>query len=139
MKHSYVLDGNEAARLNRALVREERIGFVEPADTERGFAPHEERSRGAAEAQGGVQKTHTRRGVLASKPSAALSKTVAVAVQTWTRCSRIRQCTKKKPRRVKPVGVDGGLDALAVGFGGERWMSLQPGSNRLLPWGPAIE
>ena len=48
-------------------------------------------------------------------------------------------CTKKKPRRVKPVGVDGGLDALAVGFGGERWMSLQPGSNRLLPWGPAIE
>ena len=48
-------------------------------------------------------------------------------------------CTKKKPRRVKPVGVDGGLDALAVGFGGERWMSLQPGRNRLLPLGPAID
>ena len=41
----------------------------------------------------------------------------------------------KKPRQAGLAGVDGGLDALAVGFGGGSWMSLQPGSNRLLPLG----
>jgi len=47
-----------------------------------------------------------------------------------------RMPPKKKPRRAKPTGVDGGQIALAVGFGGGSWMSLQPGSNRLLPLGP---
>lgn len=40
---------------------------------------------------------------------------------------------KKKPRQTEPTGVDGGRNALAVDFGGGSWMSLQPGSNRLLP------
>ena len=41
----------------------------------------------------------------------------------------------EKPRQADPAGVDGGRTALAVGVGGESWMSHQPGSNRLLPLG----
>jgi len=45
---------------------------------------------------------------------------------------------KKKPRQARPTGVDGGQIALAVGFGGGSWMSLRPGSKRLLPLGASV-
>lgn len=67
-------------------------------------------------------------------PAGVMDKPPIVAgVAGYSLSARISP--KKKPRRAKPTGVDGGQIALAVGFGGGSWMSLQPGSNRLLPLG----
>ena len=57
-------------------------------------------------------------------------------------CTSVPGCLQvprnKKPRQTGFAGVDGGLDAHAVIFGGGSWMSLQPGSNRLLPLGAVM-